>query len=132
MDTVKRDSKEWWMQQIQKGLEWRKKKAREDRWNDIQMYYEHQFADPRQPNFNLIYMLANALVPALVFQSPHITNTARRPEYQYWAQFFDGVDNWLLDEMEIASILKQAVLHGFLFNTFALKLGYDFAICCIL
>lgn len=126
MDTVKRDSKEWWMQQIQKGLEWRKKKAREDRWNEIQKYYEHLFADPKQPNFNLIYMLANALVPALVFQSPHITNTARRPEYQYWAQFFDGIDNWLLDEMEVASILKQAVLQGFLFNTFALKLGYDF------
>jgi len=124
---IKRNSPEWWMAQIIKGMEWRKKRAKEARWNDIRAYYENEYVLPSQPNFNLIYMLANSLIPSLVFQSPHITNTARRPEYQYWAQFFDGIDNWLLDELEVADILKRAVLQGFLYNTFALKLGYDFA-----
>jgi hypothetical protein len=123
----KPDSPAWWQEQIQQGLEWRKKQGREDRWNDIQCYYEHSFQDYLQPNFNLIYMLASSLVPSLVFQSPSIINTPRRPEYQYWASFFDSVDNWLIDETELTGILEEAVLQGFLFNTFAIKLGYDFA-----
>lgn len=124
--TEKRGSLPWWHLQVNRGIEWRKRTAKEEHWSKIQKYYEHTFDDPLQPNFNLIYMLANSLVPSLVFQSPNVVNTARRPEYQYWATFFDSIDNWLIDEMELNSILKEAVLQGFLFNTFALKLGYDF------
>ena len=117
---------QWWASEIQKALEWRKKRSFENRWPDIQNYYENRFKKPLDPKFNLIYMLASSTIPAMVFQSPTIVNTARRPEFLYWAGFFDGIDNWLMDEIEVQEIAEEAVLSAFLFNTAGLQLGYDY------
>ena len=121
-----RNTPTWWGSQIERALKWRKDNSREDRWNDMKKYYEHRFADPTQPKFNLIYMLASTLVPSLMYQTPQITNTARRPEFQYWASFFDGLDNWALDEIEMKDTLNSAIIHAFLYNTVGFQLGFDF------
>lgn len=115
-----------WQSRIQHGLRERKRYGREEVWQRIRHYYEHRFQNLLEPNFNLIYMLANSLVPTLVFQQPSIVNTARRPEFQYWAQFFDGIDNWLVDEMELQDVFGDAVLNAFLYNACGIQLGYDF------
>ena len=120
------DSADWWTSQIKQGLDFRKKQGREDRWNHIKRYYEHRLKNPLNPNFNLIYMLGSSLLPALMFQRPSIVNTARRPEFIPWAGFFDSIDNWLFDEMEVEDVGESAVLNAYLFNTAAIKFGYDF------
>lgn len=114
-----------WLDEINLGLEWRAKTSREDAWPRIHRYYEHKFEEELNPNFNLIYMFASSIVPAVVYQRPHFVNTPRRPEFGIWAQFFDGVDNWLADEMELQSICENAVLDAFLYNIAPIGLGYD-------
>jgi len=125
-DNLKYGTDTWWTAQIQRGLAWRKKNAWENRWEHIRRYYENRFENALDPHFNLIYMLSSSIVPALVFQRPSIVNTARRPEFNYWASFFDGIDNWLLEEMEMKELVEEAVLEAFLYNTVGFQLGYDF------
>ncbi len=123
---VDRTTATYWSDQISRGVKWRKRDSREDQFKKIEKYYSHQFARPLDPHFNLIYMMASASVPTLVFQNPSIINSARRPQFNYWASFFDGIDNWLVDEMEVQEIYQEAVLIAFLFNTFGIEVGYDF------
>lgn len=119
-------SPEWWASQIQKGLAQRYKLGFESRWPDIKNYYENRFQNALEPRFNLIYMMASSMVPTLVFQAPSIVNSVRRPEFSYWGGFFDGIDNWLMDELEVQEIMGEAVLETFLYNSAGLQLGYDF------
>jgi hypothetical protein len=124
-ESIKYDSAEYWQNQIQKGLKWRKDNAHEDSWDRIKSYYEHRFSDNTLPHFNLIYLLASSWIPALIFQRPSIINSARRPQYIPWAQFFDGIDNWLVDEMEVQDIIEEVVINAFLYNNVGIELGYD-------
>jgi hypothetical protein len=117
---------EWWEAQIKRGLAQRAKWGFEDRWVDIKKYYENRWANQLEPRFNLIYMFGASMIPALVFQAPSIINTARRPEFNYWANFFDSIDNWWVGESEMKSVMEDAVLSGFLYNCAAIQLGYDF------
>jgi len=116
----------YWEEQIKFGLDWRKLTSREDSWSRYKEYYEHNYGNTLDPHFNLIYMMGSVLIPSLVFQNPHITNTARRPEFQQWAQYFDGIDNWCVDEMELSQSLDDMVLSCFLQNTALLEFGYDY------
>lgn len=120
-------SDEWWFSQIKRGLTWRKKCSFETRWQDIRKYYEHRFKEGTRPNFNLIYMIGTSMIPAMVFQSPTVTNSYRRPEFSWWAKFFDGIDNWLIDEIGMKECIEKAILNAFLYNTAAFQVGYDFA-----
>lgn len=115
-----------WLERINKGLEYRKKHGHEDRWDDINRWYNNSDANPAMPNFNLIYMMASATMPALIFNKPGIINTPRSPQYNICAQFFDSVDNWLVDETELKAAAEQAALEAFLFNTATFFVGYDF------
>lgn len=127
-DMPKFNSDHWWMAQINKGLEWRKKYSGEERWQRIDEYYQNTYMDSTKPSFNLIYTIGSSLIPALIYQSPHIVNTARRPEFIFWARFFDGIDNWLVTEMEVQEVFEDAVLTAYLRNTVGIQLGYDFDI----
>ena len=116
-----------WMIEIRQALKWRAKYSFEHRWRDIDRYFRHDFENLNQPHFNLIYMLGNSLIPALVYQTPGIINTPRKPNMSYWASFFDAVDNWWLDHAEMKSIAEEAALTSFLYNTCAFQIGYDFS-----
>jgi len=117
---------DYWETELKKAKDWRKKTSRENDWSRFKKYYEHQYENTLDPHFNLIYMMGSVLMPSLVFQNPGILNTARRPEFQIWAQYFDGIDNWLVDEMELTESLDHIVLSCFLQNTALLEFGYDF------
>lgn len=123
---TKKEHAEFWASNIRQGLSWRSRLGREPQWNDIKRYYENRFGKDKDPGFNLIYMLCSALIPSLVFNSPSIINTACRPAFNYWAQFFDGIDNWLVDEMELQDAAEEAVLYAFLYNTVGLQVGFDY------
>lgn len=116
----------WWQAQIDRGLKQRYKFGFEDRWQDIKHYYENRFKNPLDPKFNIIYMFGASMIPTLVFQAPSIVNTANRPEFNYWAGFFDSIDNWWVGESEMKTVMEDAVLSAFLYNCAAIQVGYDF------
>lgn len=116
-----------WLMEITQALRWRKKYSFEAKWPDIDRYYRHEFEDLGSPHFNLIYMLGSSLIPSLVYQTPGIINTPRKPNMMYWASFFDSVDNWWIDHARLKDLAEEVALNCFLYNTCALQIGYDFA-----
>lgn len=126
MKSQSKNDASFWVTELQKGVEWRKKTSKEHDWGRYKDYYEHDYGNKLDPHFNLVYMMGSVLMPSLVFQNPHITNTARRPEFAAWASYFDGIDNWLVDEMELQETLDDLVLSCYLQNTGLFEYGYDF------
>ena len=108
------------------GLEWRQEKSKESHWNKYSRYYDHVFNKPLDPNFNTVYMFGASMIPNLVFQHPHINNNPRRPDFFMWARFFDGIDNWLIQEMDTKEVSEELVVEAYLKNVCGLFLGYDF------
>jgi len=124
-----KDSKQevQWMLEINQALKWRRKYSFEHRWKEIDAYYRHEYEQSDVPHFNLIYLLGNTLVPSLVYQTPGVINTPRKPDMMYWASFFDSIDNWWLDHAEMKELAEEAALTSFLYNTCAFQIGYDFS-----
>lgn len=126
-DITKRDTK--WLDRIKQAQEFKKKTYSVSRWDDIVRYYQNDFGggeNTKLPNFNMVYMFGRAMIPSIVFQAPQVVNTARRPEFIPWASALDAIDNWLVEEMELEQVAKDAVLYSYLFNMGAIQLGWDY------
>jgi len=116
-----------WHTRIEKSLEWRKKYSCESNWQTIDNYYRHKFDDTElMPRFNLIYMMGQTLMPALVFQNPGILNTPANYDYVFLASIWDSIDSWWVRHAEIRDISKELVLSSYLHNTTMAQIGYDF------
>ena len=115
----------YWVDQVAEGARWKDRNSCQGSWEKYRQYFDHEVPNPEDPHFNLVYLIGSALSPSLMFQNPGIVNTPRRPEFQYWAQFFDGIDNWLVDEMEIQDIFEDAILKCYLTNIAGIEINYD-------
>ena len=71
----------YWIAHIRAGEEFRKKTSNEPEWEQFAKYYQNEVTNPLDPSFNLVHMMGSSLLPTLIFQNPHIMNTARRPEF---------------------------------------------------
>lgn len=116
----------YWREELTRAMKWRRAYSHEERWPIFNEYYNHEYEDPTQPHFNLFHMLGNTLVPSLIFQRPGVLNTPRRPDIGAWAQFYDSIDGYLVDSMDIVDISERAVLNSFICNTTAISIGFDF------
>ena len=114
-----------WSMSLVNAMNWRKKFTQESLWNEIDAIYMHQYGD-NIPHFNLVFMLAQTLIPNMVFQAPGIINTPNRPGMVQWASLWDSVDNWWVDHAEIKDIAQEAVLDAYLHNISTAFIGYDF------
>lgn len=117
---------ELWARRIVQALAWRQKYTREEEWPAIDNIYAHIFAEPNMPHFNLIYMMGQTLVPALVFQTPGIINIPTTQQAVFGASIYDSIDNWWIQHAELKDIAKECVLSSYLHNTTATQIGYDF------
>lgn len=119
----------YWMEQVDSALKHRKKVSCEHRWSQIESYYDNGDNNTQgqvKPYFNLIYMHGRSLLPTLMYDSPKVVNTPRRPEYTAWASYFDSIDSVLVHEMEVESVFKEAALFTYLYNACAVQTCYDF------
>ena len=119
-------SAEYWRMQIEDAIKWREVSADTNGWSRIKSCYEHKFIGNKSPNFNLIYTMGSALIPNIIFDDPHIINTPKTPEFNYWIPLADWLDNHFVQAMELKSIIEEAVLNAFLFNLVGLQIGWDF------
>ena len=118
----------YWVTAIAAAKEFRTKYSNETRWDDLDRYYRNDWgADQhKQPNFNLVFMHGRSLLPSLLFSRPHILNSPRKPSFLPWASFFDSIDNWICDEIEVEGVFTEAALYCYLYNIGAVQLGFDF------
>lgn len=117
---------QWWLNAIQKGEKARKKYGKEDRWEDLEDYYMHNGFEQDEPCFNLVYAQGRAMLPMLITRNPYIMVEPRRPDFAPTASIFEGLDNWLVQEMEVKKTLKKMILNAFLTNVGIHQIGWDF------
>jgi hypothetical protein len=115
----------WWLDQIQAGIEFRKKYAMQERWTDWRAYYRGEWASDVLP-LNFFFMLMRALVPRVYFRNPAVSISPAKPGIlnAIFAQLQERIDNKLLNSMKVKKQIKKMVQDAFLYGTADGKLGF--------
>lgn len=121
------ETEQYWQDLLSKSTEWMKKNSFMGQFPTYSNLWDARHAQDGVPRFNLSYIVGSTMISSLVFQRPSIVNTPKRPEFQPWAQFYDGIDNWVIAETEYKEVLEEAVLYAFQQNVVGIELNYDFA-----
>lgn len=121
----KRPDVEWWLGQVNGGLAFRKKFAREDSWDKWRSYYRGHWDQGTMP-VNLFFTLLRTIVPRVYFRNPSVSISPAKPgpEHMGFARVLQRVDNKMIQQMRIKREIKRMVQDTFLFGTSAGKLGY--------
>jgi hypothetical protein len=115
----------WWLDQVRKGVEWRKKVTHQASWDRWRKYYRGEFPKGVLP-VNLYFRMLRSIVPQVYFRNPSLSVMASKPgmEQQLFAQLIERIDNKLIRTMGVKQAMKRATQMTWMFGTGALKLGY--------
>jgi hypothetical protein len=115
----------YWMGQLRKGLEYRKKAANEASWKQWNEYYRGNFSGDTLP-VNIFFKMIRTLVPRTYFRDPTVSITQEKPGdlYAFTAQILERVDNKLLRQMKFKQQIKMAVQDACMYGTGFMKLGF--------
>jgi hypothetical protein len=115
----------WWLAQIRKGVEYRKRCCFEGEWETWRKYYRGEYEKGYLP-VNVFFKMVRTLVPRVYFRNPSVSVTPSKPgDDQYvLAQILERIDNKLLIRMKVKQAIKEMVQNAFMFGTGIGKLGY--------
>ncbi len=120
-----------WRDLIKQGQRYKETYGNSKRWSTYRDYGRGKFSkftggtDGILP-YNLVYAMEKATVPNVYFRNPYLTASPRyQPGYQMHAKVIESVDNWLIQELNIKSIMKTAVRDAYYTNKGIIKTGYD-------
>ena len=115
----------WWTAQVRKGIEFRKRYARETRWSVWRDYYRGVWAPGVMPS-NLFFKMLRTITPRIYFRNPSISIQSAKPgpENLAFAHILERIDNKLLRRMRVKNQIKKIVQDAFKFGTGIGKLGY--------
>lgn len=115
----------WWMTQVRKGIEFRKKSAFQGQWETWRKFYRGEYEEGYLP-VNIFFKMIRTLVPRVYFRNPSISITATKPgdEYYALAQVLERIDNKLMRTMKVKQCIKAMTQNAFLYGTGIGKLGY--------
>lgn len=115
----------WWLTQIRKGIEFRKRYAYEGEWEKWRNYYRGNWTSNTLP-VNLFFKMLRSTVPRVYFRNPRVSVTSKRPgpDGMARATILERVDNKMLQQMNIKKHMKAIVQDTFLFGTGIGKLGF--------
>jgi hypothetical protein len=116
---------EWWMQQVRKGIAYRKKHSRESDWARWRQYYRGYWPRGTLP-VNLFFRMLRTVVPKIYFRNPSISVQPSKPglEQQVFARLIERIDNKLMRTMRIKNQIKQMVHDTWMFGTGVGKRGF--------
>lgn len=116
---------EWWMGQVEAGIEFRKDMAHEALWPDWRRYYRGNWDGDILP-INVFFSMLRSMVPRVYFKNPAVSITPDMPGVLNlaFAQLLNRIDNKLLHQMDIKREMKGIVHDTFMFGTGDLKLGF--------
>lgn len=117
-------SHSFWIDQINAGIDYRRKYAKEDKWNDYRSYYRGNWLPGVLP-LNFFFMLMRAIVPRVYFKNPSVSIVPAMPglECAVFAQLLERIDNKLFTQMKLKKQIKKMVQDSFMFGTGVGKLG---------
>jgi len=115
----------YWLQQIRKGLDYRKRAAYEASWSRWRQYYRGEWRDGVLPS-NVFFKMLRTTVPRIYFQNPSISLVPTKPglENAILAKLMERVDNRLLRTMGVKKQIKRMVQDAWMFGTGVGKKGF--------
>jgi hypothetical protein len=115
----------YWIGQIRKGIEWRKKRAYQGKWDYWQKMYRGEWDAGVMP-VNLFFKMVRTMVPRVYFRDPTVSILQTMPgdEMAVFAQILERVDNKLIRRLRLKGQMKLAIQDAFMCGTGILKLGF--------
>ncbi len=115
----------WWMEEIQKGEDWRKKVATEEKWPIWRDYYRGDWDKDIMP-VNLFFTMVNIIIPRVYFRNPTVSISPAKPglDHMAFARILERVDNKLIKQMKVKKYLKKTIRDGFMFGMGIPKMGF--------
>lgn len=124
-DNTKKFHKGWWVDQVNAGIRFREKYAKENEWDVWRQMYRGEWDSDVLP-LNLYFIMMRVLVPRVYFRNPSVSIQPGKPGMlnAVFAQILGRVDNKLFVSMKLKKHIKKMVQDAFLFGTGVGKLGF--------
>lgn len=115
----------WWLSQIKRGEDFRKKSSYERHWPSWRSYYRGDWSGDVMP-VNLFFLIMRTLIPRVYFRNPSVSITPDKPGYDTaaFALVLERVTNKLIRQMGLKKEMKRVIQNTFLFGTGFLKVGF--------
>lgn len=120
-----RPDSSWWMQQIHRGISYRKKCADEGSWDKWRKMYRGQWRGDILPA-NMFYTMLRTIVPRIYFRNPSVSIVSAKPglENLALAKMLERIDNKMLLRMKTKGQLKRIVRNAVMFGSAFGKIGF--------
>ena len=109
---------EYWLGEIRRGIQFRRKYASEHRWATWRNYYRGNWPRGVLP-VNLFFRMLRTVVPRIYFRNPSISIQPTKPgaDQAAFAQLIERIDNKLMRTMRMKDQLKKMVQQAWMFGT---------------
>lgn len=114
-----------WIDEIDEGLEYRRRFGLEDKWGDLEAIYYNVHSSMLNDGPNIFLSQGDAMLSTVTVPSPQILVKPTTPEGVQTAPLVEALDRTLLRDLEIPEEVDQSLLHTFLFGRGIVKMGYD-------
>ncbi len=113
------------MDQIEDGLEYRRRFGLEDLWGSMEAIYYNVHESMSNDGPNIFLSQGDSMLSTLTVPAPRIKVEPLSPESVDRAPLVQAIDNTLLDDLDVPLECERAALHAYLFSTGFIKIGYD-------
>lgn len=114
-----------WLDEIEQGLEYRRRFGLEDMWGQIEATYYNVHESMMNDGPNILLSQGDAMMSTLTVPTARIKVAPVKPEEVDKAPIVESLDNILVRDLDLASEIDTVALHTFLFGRGFLKQGYD-------
>lgn len=137
VEDIKRfdNSPKMWLERIRKGIIYKEKYGDSKNWGIYEKYFRGDFAGYTRNTkgilpLNIVFSIAKTLIPNTYFRNPYINVTPRKGVFvdfhrRMMARVVESVDNWLVQEIDLKQVIKQAIRSAYFTGTGIIKCGYD-------
>lgn len=116
---------EEWLDEIDYGLEYRKRFGLEDMWGQLEAIYYNVHDSMMNDGPNILLSQGDSMLSTVTVPSPRIRVVPRRPEAVSKAPLVESVDNTILRDINLVEEAERCALHTYLYGRGFLKVGYD-------
>lgn len=114
-----------WFQDIDNALAYRELFGREASWKKTELNYLNDPKGDTAIGPNLVYGQGDALLSTLTVPDPEFVVKAERRVGIDKAPIVESLDNLFIRKLRLKRYVDRAVMHGYLYGTIILKIGYD-------
>lgn len=116
---------EFWLGQVRRGTEFRKKFTHEQQWNNWRDYYRGNWQSGVIPS-NLYFRMVRTIVPRIYFRNPSVSVRAALPGLvpMAFAKLLEATDNKLMRQMRMKRQMKKMVQDAWMWGSAFGKVGF--------